>query len=194
MNPSDITDLLLVPLIAGGAVFGDFAERAFGPMEQSYKAGETVSGKNKGYAVTIPDGSWLSMPADRRATDADLELTGLDGKAILTVFAGCDRGATLDLLVDYRRGENADRLTNLEVDEDRRFDTGSFVPVSVARYTGLEKAGHRETYWISSAVDGRFDVEVIVTVFSEEPEDEQSAQAIAESLEIRGEEAGCASG
>jgi hypothetical protein len=186
-----IAVLMLVPLVAGGAFFGDLLESVFGPVEPAYKAGEKISGKTKGYTLTIPDDTWLPLPEGRRAVDADLELSGQNGEAILVVFASCDGGTTLDDIVSYRRSEVGAQLANLEIVEDRRFETTSFVPISTARYSGVEMVGHR-TYWVSAAVDGRLDVEVIVNVLGEESEDEASAEAIVKSLEILGEDKGCA--
>jgi hypothetical protein len=52
----------------------------------------------------------------------------------------------------------------------------------------------RSVVWVASAVDGRLDVEVIVNVLGEDAEDEKAAKAIVESLEILGEDKGCATG
>jgi hypothetical protein len=186
-----IAVLMLVLLVAGGAFFGDLLERVFGPVEPAYKAGEKISGKTKGYTLTIPDDTWLPLPEGRRAVDADLELSGQNGEAILVVFAECDRGMALDDIVAYRRSQNAERLAEMTVSEDRRFDSGHFIPVSLARYSGLEMTG-ASIVWVSSAVDGRLAVEVIVNVLGEEPEDERAAKAIVESLEVLGEDKGCA--
>jgi hypothetical protein len=186
-----IAVLMLVPFVAGGAFFGDLLERVFGPVEPAYKAGDKISGKTKGYTLTIPDDSWLPLPEGRRAVDADLELSGQNGEAILVVFASCDGGVTLDDIVSYRRSEVGSQLAGLEIAEDRRFEATSFVPISTARYSGMEMVGRR-TYWVSAAVDGRLDVEVIVNVLGEESADEESAKAIVQSLEILGEDKGCA--
>jgi hypothetical protein len=191
MHLHRIAVLLLVPLIAGGAFFDDFLGRVFGPTAPAYKAGEKISGKTKAYTLTLPDDGWLPLPEGRRATDADLELSGENGEAILVVFASCDGGVTLDDMVSYRRGEVGTELADLEVAEDRRFEATSFVPISTTRYSGTEMVGRR-TYWVSAAVDGRLDVEVIVNVLGEEADDEKSAKAIVDSLEILGEDKGCA--
>jgi hypothetical protein len=65
--------------------------------------------------------------------------------------------------------------------------------VSTTRYSGFEDIGP-SIVWTSAAVDGRLAVEVIVHVLGEEPEDELAARDIVGSLEILGEEKGCAPG
>ena len=160
--------LMLVPFVAGGAFFGDLLERVFGPAEPAYKAGDKISGKTKGYTLTIPDDTWLPLPEGRRAVDADLELSGQNGEAILVVFASCD-GATLDDIVSYRRSEVGAQLANLEIVEDRRFESDELRP-DFDRHAipGVEMVGRRTYVWVSAAVDGRLDVEVIVNVLGEE--------------------------
>jgi hypothetical protein len=186
------------PIIAGVvAIFALLALVAYRsgvltPPEPVMKAGDKISGKNKGYALTVPDGGWLPMPEGRRAVGGDLELSGRDGEAILVAFATCE-GFTLDDVVAFRRSEMAKRLAEMKVEESRRFDPNADLYVSTTRYSGFEDIGP-SIVWTSAAVDGRLAVEVIVHVLGEEPEDELAARDIVGSLEILGEEKGCAPG